>query len=107
MEIKDFADAMEKAVALNNERTRAIEDFRSKVDLAKTADRLIEIRNKYVGIAKWLLLEECSKGYYTIEDKQLGQFCIDGIEACDNELGNACADYMVGTILSKLSSLMS
>ena len=107
MEIKDFADAMAKAIALNNERAKVIEDFRSKVDLAKKADRLIGIRNQYTSIANWLLLEECNKGYHTIEDKQLGKLCIDGIKACDNELGNACSNYMIDKMLSKRLSYQS
>ena len=102
MEIKDFADAMVKIAALNNERAKAFDDFRSEVDLLNKASRLINIRTQYVNIANWLLYDELRKGYYTLEDQQLGRACIEGIEACNNELGNTYSNYIADKVQSEL-----
>ena len=106
MEIKDFADAMAKIAALNDERVKAFDDFRSGCDLLNKTSCLINMRDQYVGIANWLLCDELRKGYYTLEDQQLGKLCIEGIAACNNELGQTCFNYMADKVQSELLSFL-
>lgn len=106
MEIKKFTDAMLMVAALNDERVKAFEDFRSGVDLLNKTNRLMNMRAQYVSIANWLLYDELRKGYYTLEDQQLGKACIEGIEACNNELGNTYSNYITDKVLSELSSFL-
>ena len=106
MEIKDFADAMLKVAALDNKRAKAFEDFRSGVNLLKKTSYLMDMRAQYVSIANWLLDDEQRKGYYTLEDQQLGKLCIEGIEACNNELGNTYSNYIVDKVQSELSAFL-
>lgn len=102
MEIKDLADAMIKVAAVNDERAKAFDDFRSGVDLLKKTICLMDMRAQYVSIANWLLDDEQRKGYYTLEDQQLGKLCIEGIEACNNELGNTYSNYIADKVQSEL-----
>lgn len=106
MEIKNFADAMLKIAALNDKRVKALEDFRSGVDLINKINRLIDIRNQYERIANWLLINVLTKRYYTQEDQQLENACIEGIKNCNNEINKACSNYVTDKIQTELLSFL-
>ena len=54
-----------------------------------------------------MILDQLTKGYYTEEDKKLGQFCIDEIAQCDKELNRCGQKTVKETVLSKLAEMLS
>ena len=53
-----------------------------------------------------MLSDQLAKGFYTENDKELGQLCIDEIARCDEELSNCGQKIVIEAILSKIEEIL-
>ncbi|MCS3261232.1 hypothetical protein NXV74_01605 [Bacteroides thetaiotaomicron] len=53
-----------------------------------------------------MLSDQLAKGFYTENDKELGQLCIDEIARCDEELSNCGQKIVKEAILSKIEEIL-
>ena len=104
MEIKDLADAMAKVAALNDERVATLDKCQKGLVLYDKIRCILHIKRKYQAIIDWLLVDEITKGYYTLDDNVLGRICLDGIAICDEELRAACSKAVADKTQSDILS---
>ena len=105
--LRDIANIGADMAALRDERIRLLKEVVSKVDLTGRIMEIMRLRNQYLDIVNCMILDQLTKGYYTEEDKKLGQFCIDEIAQCDKELNRCGQKTVKETVLSKLAEMLS
>lgn len=104
--LRDIANAGAEMAALRDERIRLCKEVISKADLTMRIMEITRLRNQYLDIVNWMILDQLAKGYYTEEDKKLGQSCIDEIAQCDKELNRCGQKAVKETVLSKLAEML-
>ena len=103
--LRDIADVSAEMAALQDERIRLCKEVISKADLTMRIMEITRLRNQYLNIVNWMILDQLAKGYHTEEDKKMGQLCIDEIAQCDKELNGCGQKVFKETTLSKLSEM--
>lgn len=104
--LRDIANIGAEMAALRDERIRLCKEVVSKTELVKHIMEITRLRNQYLEIANWMILDQLAKNDHTVEDKKLGQSCIDGIAQCDKELNRYGQKAVKETVLSKLSEIL-
>lgn len=106
MVIKDFSDALIKVASINGKRIKAWDDFTKGMELYDKICCILNIRDQYQAFANWLFWNELIKGYYTLEDSELGKSCLDGIAICNNELNTICDRAITDKVQSEILSIL-
>lgn len=104
--MKNIAEAAIEAAALRDERIRLCKEVVSKTDFTLHIAEITKVRNQYLNIIKLMLSDQLAKGFYTENDKELGQLCIDEIARCDEELSNCGQKIVKEAILSKIEEIL-
>lgn len=104
--LRDVANVGAEMAALRDERIRLCKEIVSKTDRTMHIIEITRLRNRYLNIVNWMILDQLTKGYHTEENKKLGRFCIDEIAQCDKELNKCGQKIFKETVLSKLSEML-
>lgn len=72
--LRDIANVGVEMAALRDERIRLCKEVVSMADLTMRIMEITRLRNQYLDIANWMILDQLIKGEHTEKDKKLGQY---------------------------------
>lgn len=71
-----------------------------------TVRNIMELKDQYNSIIRWMVADQLIKGYYTSEDEYLGILCRNEIKECDKALSDCTYKAIADKVMSKVAEFL-